>query len=245
VIVHQLTDLPRRFAELRKGTPGTDRLRREGTGNLVDAAIAAGARRIVAESIAFAYAPRGPRVLSEDAPLWLDAPGRSVGTIEAVAALEATVTGTPGIEGVVLRYGSLYGPGTWFAADGDLAEQVRKRRLPIVGGGGGMNSFLHVADAAAATVCAAQTGAPGIYNVADDEPVPYSEFLPAYAELLGAEPPRRMPAWLVRLAAGPAAVASLTQQRGAANAKAKAGLGWQPRWASWRDGFAAELSRTG
>jgi nucleoside-diphosphate-sugar epimerase len=124
-----------------------------------------------------------------------------------------------------------------------MTRTLRRRLLPIVGGGGGLTSFLHVDDAASATVSALDHGAPGIYNVTDDEPVSYAEFLPAFATLLGARAPLRVPAWPVRLLAGQTAVAALTRQRGASNVKAKAQLGWQPRYASWRDGFAAEFDR--
>ncbi len=241
VVVHQLTDLPDSYAKLRKGSPGTNRLRTDGTRHLVDAAVAAGARRLIAESIAFLYEPSGPPVVDEAAPVWPSAPPPFGDMLAAVGDLERTVTAAPGIEGVVLRYGALYGPGTWFAPDGDLTRTVARRMLPIVGGGGGLTSFLHVDDAAAATVAALDHGAPGIYNVCDDEPVSYADFLPAFAQLLGAKRPLRIPAWPVRLAAGSVAVASLTRQRGASNAKARRELGWEPRYPRWRDGFAVEI----
>lgn len=237
IVIHELTDLPPRYAELRKGTGATDRLRREGTRNLVDAAVAAGARRVIAQSIAFAYAPEGPRVVDEQARLWTDAPTQFAGTIDAVVALKEAVTGTPGIEGVVLRYGALYGPGTWYAPDGDITEQVRRRRLPLVGSGQGTISWLHVDDAASATV-AALDAPPGIYNVTDDEPVTYLDWLPAFAKRLGAKPPHHVPAWLARLVAGPVGVTVMTAQRGASNAKARTELGWTPAYPSWRDGMA-------
>jgi nucleoside-diphosphate-sugar epimerase len=161
--------------------------------------------------------------------------------IGALADLERTVTGADGIEGVVLRYGALYGPGTWYGPDGDMTVQVRKRRMPVVGDGGGRTSFLHVDDAAAATVQALDHGAPGIYNIVDDEPVTYRDHLPEFARLLGAKPPRRVPTWPVRLVAGRVAVQAVTEQRGASNAKAKRELGWRPRYPSWRAGFAAEF----
>ncbi len=146
--------------------------------------------------------------------------------------------GAEGIEGVVLRYGQFYGPGTYYAADGSLAEDSAKRTLPIVGKGTGTFSFIHVEDAAGATVAALERGAPGIYNVVDDEPAPMREWLPVYAEALGAKPPRRVPTWLARLVAGKALPSIGVQLRGASNAKAKRELGWQPRYPSWRQGFA-------
>jgi nucleoside-diphosphate-sugar epimerase len=155
--------------------------------------------------------------------------------------LERVVLNTDGIEGLVLRYGALYGPGTWYATDGDITDRVRKRRMPIIGDGGGLTSFLHVDDAATATVQALSAGTPGVYNVADDAPVPFRELLPEFASLLGAKPPRRVPRWLVRAVAGSAAARQLTEGRGAANAKARAELGWTPRYPTWRDGFRAEF----
>jgi nucleoside-diphosphate-sugar epimerase len=242
VVVHQLTALPESFAKLRKGSPATNRLRSEGTRHLVDAALEAGARRVIAQSIAFLYAPEGPPVADEDAPTWRSAAEPFGSMLAALGELEQTVLDTPGIEGVVLRYGAIYGPGTWYAPDGDMTRQVRRRLLPVVGSGGGIVSFVHVDDAAAATVCALDHGAPGVYNVVDDEPVAYRELLPEYARLVGGKPPRHIPAWLVRLAAGSVAAISVTEQRGAANAKAKRELGWSPRYPSWRAGFAAEFS---
>jgi nucleoside-diphosphate-sugar epimerase len=243
VVIHQLTDLPDSLAKLRKGSPGTNRLRSEGTRHLVDAAVAAGARRVITESIAFLYAPAGPPIADEESPVWADAPEPFGALIGALRDLERITTGTDGIEGVVLRYGALYGPGTWYAPDGDMTKQVRNRRLPIVGNGGGRTSFLHVADAAAATVRAVSSGAPGVYNIVDDEPVTYRDHLPAFAELLGAKPPRHLPLWVVRLVAGAVAASALTEQRGAANARAKRELGWQPRYPTWREGFAADFGR--
>lgn len=241
VVVHQLTALPQSFAKLRRGSDATNRLRREGTGNLVDAAVSAGARRVIAESVAFLYAP-APGPADEDAPVFTVAPEPYRSMIGALNELERVVTTSDGIEGVVLRYGTLYGPGTWFAADGDMIKQIRKRRLPVVGSGGGVTSFLHVEDAAAATVRALDHGPPGVYNIADDDPVSYDVLLPALADLLGAKPPRHVPPWLVRLAGGAVAVSTTTEQRGASAQKARHELGWRPAYASWRDGFAVELA---
>jgi nucleoside-diphosphate-sugar epimerase len=248
VVVHQLTDLPRSGINLRKldeSYRGNDRVRREATPHLIDAARAAGARRVVAQSIAFLYAPVGDGVKDEDDPAWLDAPPplhRGIGTVVGV---ERAVTNAEGLEGVVLRYGFFYGPGTYFAADGATAAEVRKRRYPVVGSGSGVFSFIHVEDAAGATVAALDRGASGIYNVTDDEPAPMREWLPVYAEALGAKPPRRVPVFLARIVAGRFATAMALEVRGASNAKAKRELGWVPRYASWREGFAADLERAG
>jgi nucleoside-diphosphate-sugar epimerase len=240
-VVHALTSLPRAIDPRRMGAQleENDRLRRDGTRHLVDAALAAGAHRIVAESIAFAYAPGGPGWRVEDDTLDLSAPypwGRTVG---AVRDLEEAVTKTPGIDGVVLRFGAFYGPGTFYAPDGSTAELVRRRRFPIVGGGTGVTSFIHVDDAARATRLTLTRGAAGIYNVVDDDPATASEWLPVYAEAIGAKPPRRLPELAVRLLAGSAALAMLTGGEGASNAKAKHELGWAPVVPSWRQGFRA------
>lgn len=239
VVVHQLSALPDTFAKLRRGSESTNRLRRDGTRHLVEAARAAGVRRIVAESIAFRYRPGRSGLATEDEPAWLDAPSPYNTMIAALNELERAVATGPDVEGVVLRYGTLYGPGTFYAADGDLINQLRTRRLPLVGSATGVTSFLHVDDAATATAQALDHGAPGgVYNVTDDEPVRFHELLPTLAASLGAKPPMRIPAWL----AGSVGVAVMTGQRGASNEKAKRELDWQPRYSSWRDGFAAELT---
>jgi 2-alkyl-3-oxoalkanoate reductase len=241
-VVHELTALPDRI-DFRDDTTyhGTNRLRTEGTRILLDAARDAGARRFVAQSIAFGYEPTGDRVKDEDAPLTLGPGGHFAEGVEAIDQLERAVTGAEGLEGLVLRYGVFYGPGTYYASDGSSAEDVRRRRLPIVGRGEGVFSFIHVEDAADATVAAVEGGAPGVYNVVDDEPAPMREWLPLYAEALGAKPPRRVPKLLARLVAGNEAVAFATTLRGASNAKAKRELGWEPGHPSWRQGFREEL----
>ncbi len=238
VVVHQLTSLPPRLDYKAKDPLGaTNRVRIEGTRNLIAAAKAAGARRLVAESVAFLYAPEGGWVKDEEAPLFHGAPAPFGGAVEALTDLEQQVTGAEGIEGIVLRYGWLYGPGTYFDRDGSQTEEALKRRVPIVGKGTGTFSFVQVEDAAAATTAAVERGAPGVYNVVDDEPAPMHEWVPAFAAAVGAKPPRRVPVWLARLIAGSAAANSATQLRGAANAKAKRELGWQPSYSSWRQGF--------
>ena len=242
MIVHQLTALPK-VPNPRKSDiyEATDRLRREGTANLVAAAVDAGVKRIVAQSIAFAYAPEGDAIKGEEASLATDAPEPFGTTVGAVAELEREVTQTPGIDGIVLRYGWFYGPGTYFAPEGFIAGEVRKRRYPLIGSAKGITSFVHTQDAAGAAVAAIERGAPGIFNIVDDEPLALRDWLPLYAEALGAKPPRRIPRLVARLAAGPVVTLMATEMRGASNAKAKRGLGWSPRYASVRDGFA-ELS---
>jgi nucleoside-diphosphate-sugar epimerase len=241
-VVHVLTALPQRYNPKSDYLAATNRIRVEGTRNLIAAARAAGVRRLVGESIAFAYRPRGSWVKAEEEPLFTEAPGRFGVAFEAIAELERQVLGAEGIEGVVLRYGWLYGPGTYYDRGEQQAEEVRRRRLPIVGKGSGTFSFVHVEDAASATVAALEHGAPGTYNAVDGEPAPLREWVPVYAEALGAKPPRRVPVWLARLVAGEDVAASAVGLRGADNAKARRELGWEPAYPSWRQGFAATLA---
>lgn len=242
VIVHELTALaggldPRHFD---RDFAATNRLRTEATDHLLAAGHAVGARRFVAQSFAgWPYARNGGPVKTEDDPLDSDPPAALRRTLEAIRHLEQAVMNADRIEGVVLRYGGFYGPGT--SLDGDRSEQVemiRKRKFPVVGDGRGVWSFVHVEDAADATMAAVERGSPGIYNIVDDEPAPVAEWLPALAAAVGAKPPRRVPRWLGRLLAGEAATVMMTDVRGASNAKAKRELGWQSRHPSWRDGFA-------
>lgn len=240
-VVHALTALPPRFKPKADYLAATNRVRTEGTRNLVKAAQAAGARRIVAESVAFFYEPEGDWVKDEEARLLVDAPGRFAAGRDALVELEQRVTEAEGLEGVVLRFGWFYGPGTYYAPDGSMAEETRKRRNPIVGAGTGRFSFVHIEDAATAVVAALDHGSPGAYNVVDDEPAELREWLPVYAAALGAKPPRRVPAWLARLVAGPDLAAAAVEMRGASNAKAKRDLSWQPAHPSWREGFKRDL----
>jgi nucleoside-diphosphate-sugar epimerase len=239
-VVHQLTAIPSRFRPraLGRDFAVTNRLRTEGTRNLLAGAAAAGAERFVAQSIAFAYAPGGDAPKGEDEPLWADAPPGFRETVHALIELERQVTEAGG---TTLRYGMFYGPGTTYADDGPTAGEVRRRRMPIVGDGGGHFSFVHVADAAAATVTALEKDARGTYNVVDDEPALVRDWLPGYAEMLGAPAPRRIPRLVARLAAGPVAVHYMTALPAASNARARETLGWAPSRATWREGFAAEL----
>ena len=241
VVISQLTRLPREYNPRKIDYGPTNRARAEGGHNLIEAAREAGVRRFITQSVAFIYAPEGEMVKDEEARPWTDAPEPFRSGADSTLEHEREATQTPGLEGVVLRYGQFYGPGTYYASDGNIAEQVRRRRFPIVGRGEGMFSFIHIDDAASATVASLERGAPGIYNVVDDEPAPLREWLPVYAEALGARRPRRVPTFLARLVAGPFAVAFATQLRGASNAKAKRELGWEPRYASWRQGFREAL----
>ncbi|HMJ03555.1 MAG TPA: NAD(P)-dependent oxidoreductase [Conexibacter sp.] len=240
VVVHQLTALPERIDMRDMGVfDATNRVRTEGTRVLLDAALAAGARRFVAQSLAFAYVPgAGEPPCDEETPLYSAAALPLGGAVKAIDELERDVTGTPGIEGIVLRYGWLYGPGTYFATDGSTAAEVREQHFAIIGAGTGVYSFIHVEDAAAAAVAAVERGGPGIYNVVDDAPAPVHEWLPFYAEAIGAPEPPQVSEIRGEVLAGSQVVELATSLRGAANAKAKRELGWQPRYASWRDGFA-------
>jgi nucleoside-diphosphate-sugar epimerase len=242
VVVHELTALPERL-DFRKEElyAATNRCRTEGTRNLLDAARAAGAHRFVSQSIAFAYRSDGARVKTEDEPLLDAAPGGFGSAIAALREMESSVLGFEGIEGLVLRYGFFYGPGTFYASDGSTVADLRRRRMPIVGKGTGVFSFIHVDDAADATVAAVARGAPGIYNVTDDEPAQMSEWVRGLAEAAGAKPPRRVPAWAARLIAGKAAASFALDLRGASNEKARRELGWKPAHPSWRTGFAESL----
>jgi nucleoside-diphosphate-sugar epimerase len=236
VVMHQLTSLPDRLGaeDAAERFAANDRMRVEGTRALVDAAAAADAGRVVAQSIAFAYAPEGDWVKDEGAPLFLDAPSPWGASVGAVAELERQVLEARGMDGVVLRYGSLYGPGTWF--EGAIAEAVRAGTMPLIGDGAAMLSFVHVDDAAAAAV-AALDAPPGTYNVVDDEPVRARDWLPLYARSLGAPEPPRLSVAEGLDRAGWTAVHRMTEQRGASSARAREQLGWEPAHRSW----AAEL----
>jgi nucleoside-diphosphate-sugar epimerase len=224
----------------------TGRLRTEGTDYLLAAGRAVGARRVVAQSFAaFRFADDGGPVLSEDHPIDPHPPSAVQPGLDAILYLEHAVTSIEWGAGVVLRYGGFYGPGTSIslAPDAQVAGPVRRRRLPIIGDGGGYSSYVHVEDAAAATVAAIERGQPGIYNIVDDEPAPVREWLPVLASALGAQPPRRIPRWLARLLAGDTATVMMTEAKGSSNAKAKRELGWQLRYPSWRQGFREGLGQ--
>ena len=240
-IVHEMTDL-KGASDLRhfdRTFAVSNRLRTEGTDHLLAAARAAGVKRFVAQSFCgWLYARAGGTVKSEDDPLDSEPPQELRRTLDAIRYLEKAVTRAPEVDGVVLRYGGFYGTDTGLF-DGPFVEQVVRRRVPVIGGGNGWWSFVHIEDAAAATALAIERGAPGnIYNIVDDEPAPVREWLPALAAMLGAKPPRHVPAWLGRLVAGEHLVVMMNEVRAGSNAKAKRELGWQPAHPRWRHGFA-------
>lgn len=251
VIVHQLTALSgsmglrdARHPERSSAAIMTSRLRTEATDHLLAAGHAAGVRRFVAQSFdAFRYARTGGPVLTEADPIDPNPPQPMRAGVAAILHLEQAVTTIQWGEGLALRYGGFYGPGTGVsrAPDATMAAAIRKRLFPIIGDGGGVFSHLHIDDAAAATAIAIDRGRPGVYNIVDDEPAPVREWLPVLARALDARPPLRIPRWLGRLVAGETATVTMTEVRGASNAKAKRELGWQPRYASWRQGFVQGL----
>jgi nucleoside-diphosphate-sugar epimerase len=241
VIVHQLTAIraidPRHFD--RDFAP-TNRLRTEGTDYLLSAGQAVGVRRFVAESNgAFPYARTGGAVKGEEDPLDPSPVREWRPMVAAIRHLEQAVLGAEWTEGIVLRFGAFYGPGTSMAPGEAQFEMIRKRKFPLVGGGGGVWSFIHIADAAEATVAAVEHGSRGVYNVVDDDPAPVAEWLPALAQTLGARRPMRVPRFVGRRFVGEVGVVMMTELRGASNAKAKRELGWRPAHSSWRQGFAA------
>jgi 2-alkyl-3-oxoalkanoate reductase len=241
-VIHQLTAIPARLdpRKIERDFALTDRLRTDGTRILLDAAHAAGAQRVIAQSVAFIYAPGPPgTVHTETDPVNADPPKRFRRTAAALSELEREVLG---VGGQVLRYGYFYGPGTSVSRTGSMGVEVSRRRLPVVGGGMGVWSFIHIADAAHATLATlAGAARSGVYNIVDDEPAPVSEWLPALADALGAPRPLRVPALLARPLAGDYGIAAMTRAQGASNALAKRELGWQPGFASWREGFRRGL----
>ena len=242
-VIHQLTAIPPRIdpRKMERDFATNDRLRTEGTANLVAAARAAGVERLIAQSVAFFYAPGPPGTIhGEDDPLLSEqqALGPVKRSTKALASLERTVLDAGG---TILRYGYFYGPGSAIARDGSTGEAVAKRQLPIVGSGAGVWSFVHVDDAAAATVAALDANKPGVFNVVDDEPARVADWIPALAEALAARKPRKVPALLARPLAGRYGVTMMTEAQGATNARAKRELGWSPKHTSWREGFRTAL----
>jgi nucleoside-diphosphate-sugar epimerase len=241
VIVHELTAIG--AVDLRhfeRSFAQTSRLRTEGTNYLLAAGQAVGVRRFVAQSNgAFAYARTGGAVKGEEDPLDPSPPREMRGTAAAIRHLEEAVLGAEWTEGIVLRYGAFYGPGTSLAPGEEQFELIRKRKFPLVGDGAGVWSFIHIADAAEATLAAVEQGSRGVYNVVDDDPAPVAEWLPALAQALGAKKPMRVPRFIGRLFAGEVGAMMMTELRGASNAKAKRELRWRPAHPSWRQGFAA------
>src|SRR5215213_4831277 len=236
VVVNELTKLPRDYdaRKLDERFYGpTNRIRTVGGGNLLAAAVDAGAKRFVTQSIAFLYAPEGEMIKDEDSRPWTEADPPFGDGVRTMVAHEQAVLETEAIEGVVLRYGWFYGPGTYYAREGSIARMVRRRRFPIVRGSDGLFSFIHIEDAAGATVTACERGDPGTYNIVDDEPATVAEWLPAYAEALGAKRPWQVPGFIARLVGGTAA-RMVIGLRGASNAKARGALAWEPGYPSWR-----------
>jgi nucleoside-diphosphate-sugar epimerase len=245
VIVHQATALagPLSMRNVKRMAAATGRLRSEGTDHLLAAGRAVGVGRFVAQSNFAVLERTGGPVADESGRIDPNPPADAKEAADAMRHLEEAVTGITWADGIVLRYGGFYGPGTGIEAapDAVMAGLIRKRRFPIVGGGGGVWSMVHIVDAASATVAAIECGKPGIYHVADDEPAPVRDFLPVLARALGAKPPRRVPAWVVRLLAGKAAVDMMTRARGISSEKAKRELGWTLQYPSWRTGFTEGL----
>lgn len=241
VVVHQMTALRLLGEDPAAAFSLTARLRTEGTANLVEAARAAGARRLVAQSVAFAAAPADEPVLDEDAPLYVDAPDPGwAATVRAVAELERLVLNSGPLTGAVLRYGTLYGPGTLYARDGGAAQAVGAGQFPLPGNGAGITSFLHVEDAVGATVAAVESEATGVFHVTDDDPAPAAQWLPHYARALGGPAPRTIPADLAPRLLGWFMAHQLTAAHGAANDRARTALGWKPVRPSWREGLGQE-----
>jgi 2-alkyl-3-oxoalkanoate reductase len=236
VVVHQMTAVTGSDFDLKHFDTWfakTNELRTKGTQHLLAAAQAAGVKRFVAQSYTnWTNARDGGPIKTEDDPLDPDPAKNQRETLAAIRYLERAVTEAP-LEGLVLRYGNFYGPG----ASEQMVDVVRHRKLPIIGSGAGVWSFIHLDDAAAATVAAVEGGRAGVYNIVDDEPAPLSVWLPYFADCVGAKPPMRVPAWLGRLAAGEVGVRWMTEARGSSNDKAKRELGWRPAWATWRTGF--------
>jgi nucleoside-diphosphate-sugar epimerase len=244
VVVHELSDLarlgnPRKFAE---DFAQTNRLRTRGLDYLLAAARTAGAHQFVAQSYAgWPNERTGGRVKTEDDPLDPNPPAPARETLDAIRYLESVVTQASDLEGIVLRYGTFYGPGTGLAEGGAMLEMVRKRRFPLVGGGTGVSSFVHIDDAATATLAAIERAKPGIYNIVDDEPAAVSEWLPYLAQVIGAAAPMRMPGWLARPLLGEQGISIMIATRGSSNAKARRELGWTLQHPSWREGFRTGL----
>ena len=239
-IVHQMTALAsmRNLRRFDEEFAVTNQLRAEGTSNLIDAARVAGVPIFVAQSYTGWPNERlGGRVKTEDDPLDAQPPVSMTQTLNAIRALEQMVRAATDLTGIVLRYGSLYGPGTSIAPGGDIVEMLRKRQFPIVGGGAGVWSFIHVDDAARATRLAIERGHRGVFNIVDDEPAEVSEWLPVLASAVGAKLPLRIPAWIARFGIGSAGVSMMTRIRGSSNEKAKRELGWTLEYPTWRIGF--------
>jgi nucleoside-diphosphate-sugar epimerase len=241
-VVHVATAIPDpiNLRHIAREMALTNRLRTEGTANLIAAARTAGVERIVAEGYAPAYDPAGDAVCDEDQPLWRDPPRQYAPVVAALRDLERQVVA---VDGLVLRFGHLYGPGSTFATDGATISQIREGKVPLVGEGGAIFSFVHAADAGSAIVAAVESDVTGVLNVADDDPTPLREWLPEVARSLDAPEPKHVPALVARFAVGPFGLAFMTELRGADNRRAREHLGWAPDHATWRGSLPRELTR--
>ncbi len=234
VAIEQLTALPKTYTSESMSAAATvnTRIRLEGGANVLAAAQAAGVRRYLRQSIAFWGIP-GSGLADEETPLAIDASPAVAADARIVTEIERRLLETPNLEGIALRYGFFYGPGTWFNSDGDVGQQVRQQQFPIVGNGEGVWSWLHIEDAASATVAAAERGNPGVYLITDDRPLQVREWLPAFAQWLNAPPPPQISVEEALQIGGADTVYYGTQMRGASNAKAKRELNFQPRSLEW------------
>ena len=245
VVIHQLTALTgvTNLKNFDREFALTNRLRTESIDYLLEGARAAEASRFIAQSFgAWTYGRTGSGLKTEDDPLDPAPPAHQSASLAALRYLDEKVAGASYLTGLAFRYANFYGPGSLIALDGDVVAMVRKRRLPVIGTGAGVWSFVHIDDAAAATVAAVRSGTAGVYNIGDDEPAPVAEWLPELARAVGARPPRHVPVWLGRIAAGEVGVSMMTRIRGMSNAKAKRELGWSPRYPSYREGFRDGLA---
>ncbi|WP_151484800.1 NAD-dependent epimerase/dehydratase family protein [Streptomyces albicerus] len=246
VIVHQLTAIggPMKMRNMRRMVAATNRLRTEGTDHLLAAGRAVGVRKFVAQSNAMWMERTSGPVVGEDGRIEPNPPADVQETVAALRHVEDAMTGLTWADGIAIRYGGFYGPGTGIEAapDAVMTQMIRKRRFPIVGGGAGVWSMVHIADAASVTVAAIERGKPGIYHAADDDPAAVHVWLPELARALGAKPPRRVPAWLAGLLGGKGPVDMMTRAPGISTEKTKRELGWTPRYPSWRTGFTDGMS---
>jgi nucleoside-diphosphate-sugar epimerase len=246
-VMHQMTSLTgvKNLKNFDREFAVTNRLRTEGTDHLLETSKAAGVHLFIGQSYGgWNYGRTGSGLKNEDDPFDATPPANQKESLEAIQYLESKILKAKEMRGIVLRYANFYGPGTSLGLNGEIVRQVRKRKLPIIGNGAGVWSFIHVDDAADATIAAIKYGKAGVFNIADDDPAPVAVWLPALARALNAEPPRKIPAWIGRIAAGEVGVSMMTKIRGISNKKAKHELNWEPRYKSWREGFRTGLGST-
>ena len=244
VVMHQLTAIPARLdlRHIDRDFEMTNRLRTEGTRNLTSASVRAGVEKFIAQSFAgWPYARRGITLKTEEDDLDPSPPPQLKAMLDAIETLEHTVVREQGFTGIVLRYGPLYGPHSSIAKDGAMVDEIRKHNVPVIGQGTGVWSFLHLHDAATATIAALTHGERGIYNIVDDDPAPVTDWLPYLAQCVGAPAPRHIPNFMAKMLVGEHAVAMMNDIRGVSNAKARQQLHWEPKWTSWRQGFREGL----